>query len=159
MPVQRKLDEIDINIVRTLQSDARTSFADIAKDCGVSTDTISKRVKKLKSTGIIGGATVLVNPRSFGYSCITSLGVDVDFPHVREVVRLIEESPDVVFCSPSMGKHSVFAIAILKNVAQLNRVKESIRRHPAVSKVTTSIWVDEISLCPANFELGHLKKE
>lgn len=158
MPSQAKIDEVDINIIRALQKDARTNFAHIAKDCGVSTDTISKRFKKMKRTGIVRGTTLLLNPKSFGYDCIASLGIDVDYPHVREVVELVRKIPDVVFCTSSMGRHDIFAIAVLKNVGKLGQVKESIKGHPLVRAVTASIWVDEILLCPENFEFKHLKK-
>jgi len=158
MPSQAKIDEIDVKIIRALQKDARTNFVDIAKDCGVSTDTISKRFKKMKRTGIAGGTTLLLNPKSFGYNCVASLGIDVDYPHVREVVELVGKIPDVVFCTPSMGRHDIFAIAVLKNVGRLGQVKESIKGHPLVREVTASIWIDEILLCPENFEFEHLKK-
>ena len=152
MPSQIRMDQIDVNIIRVLQKDARTSSAAIAKNCGVSTDTISKRVKKMKKTGIIRRTTVLLNPRSFGHDCIASLGVDVEFPYVRDVVQFIGKLPDVIFCTPAIWKYNVFVIAFLRNVGKLSQLKESIEGHPRVSNVTTSIWVDEISLHPENFE-------
>jgi len=158
MPSQTKIDEINVNIIRALQKDARTNFADIAKDCGVSTDTVSKRFKKMKRTGIVRGTTLLLNPKSFGYNCVASLGIDIDYPHVREIVELVGKIPDVVFCTSSMGRHDIFAIAVLKNVGRLSQVKEYIKGHPLVREVTASIWVDEILLCPENFEFEHLKK-
>ena len=47
-----RIDEIDLNIIRVLQKDARASFAGIARDCGVSTDTISKRFRKMKKLAL-----------------------------------------------------------------------------------------------------------
>jgi len=154
-----KLDEIDVRLIRSLQKDARTNFADIAKDCDVSTDTISKRFKRMKRTGIARGTTVLLNPKSFGYDCVASFGIRVDFPQVAEVINFVRKIPEVVFCTPSLGRHNIFAIAVLKNVGRLGQVKESIKGHPMVREVTASIWVDEILLCPENFEFEHLKKK
>ena len=159
MPVQTKIDEIDINIIRALQKDARTNFADIAKKCGVSTDTISKRFKKIKKTGIARGTTVLLNPKSFGYDCVASFGIRVEYSHIGEVVEFVERMADVVFCTASMGRHNIFAIAVVKNVGKLSQLKESIKGHPMVREITTSIWVNEILLCPENFEFKHFKTE
>ena len=159
MPYQAGIDEIDVRIIRALQKDARTSFSDIAEDCAVSTDTISKRFKKMKRNGIARGTTVLLNPKSFGYDCVSSFGIRVDHLHVGEVVDLVEGLPEVVFCTPSMGRHNIFAIAVLKDVGRLEQVKEHIKRHPKVGEVMTSIWVDEIRLCPENFEFKHLRKK
>lgn len=153
-----KIDKIDINIIRALQKDARVNFSGIAKDCGVSTDTISKRFRKMKKAGVIRGTTILLNPKSFGHECVGSLGIDVSYPHLSHVVKWLRKIPEIVICTPSMGKHDIFCIAVLKNVGRLSQVKELIKGHPAVREATTTIWVDEILLCPENFEFKHLEK-
>lgn len=152
-----KMDGIDVKIIRALQRDARTNFADIAKNCGVSTDTISKRFRKMKKTGVIRGTTILLNPKSFGYNCVASLGIDVSYPHLTEVIELIRRVPEIVFYTTSMGRYDLFCIAVLRNVGRLGQVKDLTKGHPMVKDVTTSIWVDEILLCPENFEFEHLK--
>ncbi|WXG43691.1 MAG: Lrp/AsnC family transcriptional regulator [Promethearchaeati archaeon SRVP18_Atabeyarchaeia-1] len=153
-----KTDEIDLNIIRALQKDARTSFADIAKDCRVSIDTISKRFKRMRRNGVARGTTVLLNPKSFGYDCVASLGIRVSYPHVRDVINFVEKMEEMVFCTSSMGRHNIFALAVLRNVGRVGQVKEYIKRHPMVEEVTASIWVDEILLCPENFEFQHPEK-
>lgn len=158
VPLIVKLDEIDVKIVRALQKDARTNFADIAKECNVSVDTISKRFKRLLKSRVARGTTVLLNPKSFGYDCVASFGIRVDYPHVQEVVDFIRKIPEVCFCTESMGRHNLFTIAVLKNVGRLSQLKESIKGHPMVREVAASIWVDEILLCPENFEFEQLKK-
>jgi Lrp/AsnC family transcriptional regulator for asnA, asnC and gidA len=155
---QVKISDIDLNIIRALQKDARTSFADIAKICGVSIDTISKRFKRLRRSGVARGTTVLLNPKSLGYDCVASFGIRVGYPHVGEVIDFVEKIPEVVFCIQSMGRHNIFALAILRNVGRLGQVKEYMKRHPMVGEVTASIWVDEILLCPENFEFQQVEK-
>ncbi len=159
MPTKARLDDIDVELVRALQKDARTNFADIAKDCAVSVDTISKRFKRLKKMGVAKGTTVLLNPKSFGYDCVASFAIRVDYPHVEEVLDFVKKTPEVVFGTPSTGRHNIFAIAVLKNVGKLGQVKESIKGHPMVREVSASIWVDEILLCPENFEFEQLKRK
>ena len=153
-----KLDKTDVTIIRALQKDARTNFADIAKNCGVSVDTISKRFKRMLKRGVARGTTVLLNPKSFGYDCVASFGIRVDYPHVQEVVDFVRRVPEVCFCTESMGRHNLFTIAVLKNVGRLSQLKESIKGHPMVREVSASIWVDEILLCPENFEFERLRK-
>jgi Lrp/AsnC family transcriptional regulator for asnA, asnC and gidA len=152
MNSKTKIDELDVTIIRALQKDARTNFADIAKNCNVSVDTISKRFRRLRRIGVARGTTVLLNPKSFGYDCVASFGIRVEYPHAEEVVDFIGKVPEVVFSTSSMGRYNIFAIAVLKNVGRLGQVKEYIQGHPMVKEVTASIWVDEILLCPENFE-------
>ena len=158
MPVA-DLDEVDLKIIRALQRDARTNFADIAKECGVSVDTISKRFKRLLKSKVARGTTVLLNPKSFGFDCVASFGIRVDYPHVQEVMDYVKKTQDVVFCAESMGRHNLFAIAVLRNVGRLSQLKESVKGHPMVREVTASIWVEEILLCPENFEFEHLRRK
>lgn len=157
MTIKPKIDETDINIIRALQKDARFKFADIARDCRVSTDTISKRFRKLKKAGVIKGTTILLNPKSFGFDCVASLGINVNYPHLNDVIGIIRRMSEIVFYSTSMGRYDIFCIAILKNVGRLSQVKDLIKGHPLVREVDTSIWVEEILLCPENFEFEHLK--
>lgn len=158
MPVA-DVDEVDLKIIRALQKDARTNFANIAKDSGVSVDTISKRFKRLLKSKVARGTTVLLNPKSFGFDCVASFGIRVDYPHVQEVMDYVKKTQDVVFCTESMGTHNLFAIAVLRNVGRLSQLKESIKGHPMVREVTASIWVEEILLCPENFEFEHLRRK
>jgi len=159
MTPKMKIDEIDVGIIRALQKNARTNFADIAKGCRVSLDTVSKRFRRMKRTGVTRGTTILLNPKNFGYDCVASFAIRVDYLHVEDVVDFVGKMPDIVFSTPSMGRYNIFAIAILKNVGRLGQVKESIQGHPMVREVSASIWVDEILLCPENFEFEHLKKK
>ena len=154
-----RIDKVDITIIRALQKDARINFSTIARDCDVSIDTISKRFGKMKKAGVVRGTTILLNPKSFGYECVGSLGVDINYPHLREVVESLQKIPEIIFCTTSMGKHDIFCIVVLKNVGLLSKVKDLIKRHPEVREVTTNIWVDEILLCPENFEFRHLERQ
>ena len=151
--MRTELDKVDIAIIRALQENARASFAEIAKNCGVSTDTISKRFKKIKDTGIARGTTVLLNPKSFGCDFVTSFGIRTDYSHTEKVLEFLKKSSEIIFSARTMGRHSIFAVAIVKNITELNQVKESIKGNPMVREITTSIWVNEILLCPQNFDL------
>jgi DNA-binding Lrp family transcriptional regulator len=154
-----ELDEIDIAIIRALQKDARASFATIAKSCDVSIDTISKRYKKILKSGTARGTTVLLNPKSFGCDCVASFGIRVDFSHIDEILQFIGKIPGIVFSAQTMGRHSIYAVAIVKDVTTLSQMKEVIKGHPMVREITTSIWVDDILLCPENFDLNFAQGE
>jgi Lrp/AsnC family leucine-responsive transcriptional regulator len=156
MAFEAKIDAIDVCLIRALQKDARTNFASISKECKVSIDTISKRFNKLMETGVARGTTILLNPKSFGYDCVASLGIRVEYPNIEDVVDFIEKIPEIVFCTSAMGRDNIFAIGVLKNVGRLSQMKEYIQGHPKVKEVTTSIWVEDILLCPENFEFDHL---
>ena len=154
-----KLDKVDIAIIRALQKDARASFATIAKSCDVSVDTISKRFKKIEDAGTARGTTVLLNPKSFGCDYVASFGIRADFSHIKEILQFLRKIPEIIFSTQTMGRHNIFAVAIVKNVTKLSQVKEVIKGRPMVREITTSIWVNDILLCPENFDLKTTRGE
>lgn len=154
-----KFDETDVRIIRNLQRDARTNFAEIAKDCSVSVDTIIKRFQRLRKNGVVTGTTILLDRRHLGFDCLASLELDVEPVHVSEVVDQVREQPGVVFSTPSMGMQSIFAVTILRDMKELNNLRENIKGLPHVRDVETSIWVEDVLLCPENFELDRLKED
>jgi DNA-binding Lrp family transcriptional regulator len=56
-----KLDDVDVKILEHLQKDARLSFRDLAKKVGVSTPTVSAKVKILESLGLIKGYSAIID--------------------------------------------------------------------------------------------------
>ncbi len=152
-----KFDETDLRIIRNLQRDARTSFADIANECAVSVDTIIKRFQRLRRNGVVRGTTILLDPRHFGLECPASLEISVEPVRVQSVVEALKSQSGVVFCTPSVGMQNVFLVAVLPGMKELNALIENVKALPDVTGVKASIWVDEILLCPENFELEGLK--
>lgn len=152
-----KFDETDVRIIRNLQRDARTNFADIAAGCGVSVDTIIKRFQRLRRNGVVRGTTILLDPRHFGLGCPASLEISVEPVRTPLVVEQLRRQPGVVFCTPSVGERNVFTVVVLEGMNELNTLIEKIKALPDVRDVKTSIWVEDILLCPENFELEGLR--
>jgi Lrp/AsnC family transcriptional regulator for asnA, asnC and gidA len=150
---KRKLDEIDVIILRHLQKNARTKYSDIAEQCDVSVDTIIKRFRKLKDSGIVTGTTLLLDPRKFGEDVIANFSIDVEPSSVGDVLEFMKKQNGINFATQAMGEYDIFSIATRRNMNEMNNLKETIQNHLMVREVKTSIWVDQFLLCPQNFEL------
>ena len=151
-----KIDETDVAILRALQLDARTKYTEIANQCGVSVDTIIKRFNKLIRNGLVKRTTVLLDPRKYGKEVIANFSVDTEPACIDEVIGFLNEQEGIVFATHSMGSYDVFAIAMKRNMNEMNALKETIQSHTKVNEVQTNIWVDQFLLCPQNFELEPL---
>jgi Lrp/AsnC family transcriptional regulator for asnA, asnC and gidA len=150
------LDDRDVRILRVLERDARNIFAEIARDLGVSIDTITKRFKKMQEIGVLKRTTILQNPRALGVETIASLELDVDYSRVDELVSKIRGYPWVVFCTPSLGRKDIFAIAFLESVEALSGISFQLKGLKGVRDVKSSIWIDDYMLCPENFDLSRV---
>jgi DNA-binding Lrp family transcriptional regulator len=151
-------DDTDVNLIRRLQRDARTTFVDIAKENGFSVDALIKRYQRLERRGIVRGTTILIDPRRIGFNCPANFQINAEATHVPEIIQKITTEPGVVFCTKSIGMENVFAIVVLKDLSELSTLREKIKSLPYVRDVKTSIWVDDLMICPENFELDGLKK-
>ena len=89
------MDDFDKKILRELQLDSRSSFTKIAQNIGVSTATVSERVKRLTEKGIICGYTAVLNTSELGMvTLITKIkiksGYSVD--EVGKEIAKLDES-------------------------------------------------------------------
>jgi Lrp/AsnC family transcriptional regulator for asnA, asnC and gidA len=140
--VRPKIDETDITILKTLLNDPRTSFADIAKDCGMSTSTIRMRFKRLKKDGIITGAITQVNPKNLGYNCIALLSIQAAANEEKSVYNFVEKIPEVIKSFQPIGRYNILTFAALKSTDELAHTVEQINSHPHVRNVQECILVD-----------------
>jgi DNA-binding Lrp family transcriptional regulator len=62
-----RLDNIDLQIIKILARDSRTSYMDIASAVGISTNATKVRINKLASSRLIQSFGILINPIIFGY--------------------------------------------------------------------------------------------
>jgi len=149
-----KMDERDVKILRVLEKNARNSFAEIARDLGVSIDTVTKRYRKMLGMGVLKRTTILLDPRMLGVETIASLELDIDYSRVDELVERIRGVPRIVFCTPSLGRKDIFAIAFLESVEELSRINFQLKGFEGVREVKSSIWIEDYMLCPENFDLS-----
>ncbi|MCA1945434.1 MAG: Lrp/AsnC family transcriptional regulator [Desulfovibrio sp.] len=60
------LDRIDVQILRMLQENARTSNAAIAREVGMAPSAVLERIRKLERRQVILGYTAQLNPAALG---------------------------------------------------------------------------------------------
>ena len=76
--VDVRIDRIDLQILKILTYDRRTSYRSIGKTLGISTNTARARIHKLILNKTIEQFTTLVNFSLFGYSDVITLIIKVD---------------------------------------------------------------------------------
>lgn len=79
----RRVDEIDLGILRALQENARESTAEIARRIDLAASAVHERIKKLEARGILRGYSADIDPEA------VELGL-LAFVFVRAADRLGE---------------------------------------------------------------------
>ena len=69
------MDAVDRSILDALRANARATYAELAREVGLSAPAVHERVSKLEAAGIITGYHAAVAPESLGYSMSALVGI------------------------------------------------------------------------------------
>src|SRR5690606_3704244 len=116
------MDEIDKGIIKALQQDARTSFAELGRRVGLTTPAVIERVRKLEDAGIITGYRAVIDTAKVGLPITAFVRMSitgVDYSHIIEVA---ESSAEVLECHRGTGGDSFIMKVAVASVDHLQQV-------------------------------------
>ena len=156
---QVKIDEIDAKILTTLLKDARTSFAEIARNCGVTTNSIIKRFYKLKQSGVINGTALRVNIKKFKYNMAASIDLNIDAYEVPNIIEWLTKVPNIISTYQLIGKYNVHASLLAKSIYEINEIRDQIKMQKGVRRVGISVSINEVVCFPENLIIQNMGKK
>jgi Lrp/AsnC family transcriptional regulator for asnA, asnC and gidA len=155
------MDEIDLSIIHKLTEDARMSFRKIAKELGISPDTVINRYQALQEKGIIRGSTIVINPNKIGYQAMAVFMIDTSPAHILAteptptdsslVLNKLIAMPNIIVATKTVGDHDLLAIGVVIDFQHLIKVRNDIAKIPGVQDIQVSFWVEKTKLCPKYF--------
>jgi Lrp/AsnC family transcriptional regulator, leucine-responsive regulatory protein len=132
--LQEPLDTHDGKILAELQRDARLSMAELGRRVHLSQPAVTERVRKLEMAGVIEGYRAKVNYAALGYG-IRAM-VRVGRAEYARVVKLIEQTPEVVNALNVTGEDSWILEIVVMDVAHLDAV---VTKFCLMTETSTSI--------------------
>jgi DNA-binding Lrp family transcriptional regulator len=139
------LDDIDLTIIRALSKDGKESYEKIANECGVTAQTISDRVKKLRSKKIIENFSIIINPVKINYPIEFICELDINASVMDDVLSVLEQIDEIHVIKITTGIHDILCIGNAQNIENLhNIVERKISTIPGVNKTYTSITLKKI---------------
>ncbi len=93
------LDEIDLDLIRLLQQNARMTNADLATTVGIAQSTCITRVRSLITRGIISGFSANVEPSKLGLGTEVLISVTLRAgarAHLSDFMQQMRERPEVI---------------------------------------------------------------
>ena len=82
-----ELDDIDIKIIRLLQTDATQSIQDIADLIGLTNNPCWRRIKRLEEKGIIKRRVAVIDPTLVGLGMTAFVRIHTD-KHTQDWLKL-----------------------------------------------------------------------
>ncbi len=140
----QRLDSIDIQILRMLQEDSRTSYRKIADALGIAVGTVYNRIKRLEDEEIFKAYTVIVDPTKISYDLTAVILVQAGGPHLAEVEKEIAQSDSTICVYDITGDFDIAVIARFKNRAMLNSFIKEILKMPHVTRTVTNVTLNVV---------------
>ncbi len=134
-----ELDELDIDILRSLNENARKSFRDIAKELHVSLTTVSNRVKAMEREGVIQGYMPVVDATKLGYDIMVVIGIKVIHGRIVETEKDLAKDSAVFAVLDSTGEWDAILMARFKTRADLNTFVKKVLDHENVDRTYTQV--------------------
>jgi Lrp/AsnC family transcriptional regulator, regulator for asnA, asnC and gidA len=142
-----QIDSTDKRILELLISNARMSFLEVARKCGISGAAVHQRIQKLDEAKVIDGSHLALNPKGLGYQTCAFIGIQVNLTSTsthQKVFQQIKEIPEIVECHHITGKYSLFVKIFTKNNEHLKKViVERIQVIPEVTATETFISLEK----------------
>ncbi len=147
-----KIDNLDAKILKDLLNDGRRSFGEIARECDVSKNKIWKCYTKLEKAGVIAGATTQTNSVAFGNIAVATILLNVESQHVESIFERVTKIPNLIPIRQFNSRYNIRLVASLRNLKELDQIKETVRLHSSVIELRTYLWLD-VKNNPENLRL------
>jgi Lrp/AsnC family transcriptional regulator, leucine-responsive regulatory protein len=137
---------VDEQLIDLLRANGRASYAELARQVGLSSPAVTERVGKLEAAGVITGYRAEIDPQKVGLDVTAIIGViesdEVDDVGLEEAMRAMPELEDCWRVAGSEGyvlKVRVPDIPALENtISALNRIRGVARTRTTV--VLSTKW-------------------
>jgi len=155
------LDELDIRILATLQSDARLTNLELAERVGLSASPCLRRVRRLEEDGFIEGYSARLNREKIGLDVVAFVRVNIERHNNTDTnafMKTVSKLPEVIACYITSGESDFLLHVVVKDLAAYRSFAvEKLTRVPGVRDVRSSFvigTVKEGTLLPLPSSVG-----
>jgi Lrp/AsnC family leucine-responsive transcriptional regulator len=134
------VDAIDLSLVELLRMNARLSYAELARQVGLSAPAVHERVGKLEANGVLRGYRAEVAPETIGLGVTALIGIVEDSgADTDEVLDYLRQRPEIESCYFMAGVESYQVTARVPSIAELEQLIVKLNRIPGVASTRTAV--------------------
>ena len=139
------MDPLDQQIVSCLLRDARSTFAEIGSEVGLSAPAVKRRVDRLRASGAIRGFTALIDPAVLGWTTEAYVEIYCKGTVAPAALReSLEAVPEIVGACTVSGAADALVHMLASDIQQLERAIERVRDEPNVDHTQTTIVLSRL---------------
>jgi Lrp/AsnC family leucine-responsive transcriptional regulator len=134
------MDDTDRKLVAALRSNARATYAELARMVGLSAPAVHERVGKLESSGVITGYHAAIAPAALGKTMSALVGVFItDQADTEKVASDLEAVAAVEDCWFVAGEETYVVKVSVPDVGGLEEVIRTINAVPGIARTRTTV--------------------
>ncbi|WP_163100328.1 Lrp/AsnC family transcriptional regulator [Peribacillus alkalitolerans] len=145
------LDEVDLQILDTLQKDAQLSNAELARSVNLSPPATHARVKRLEIEGYIDRQVAILNQEKLGFDLLCFIFINTNI-HQSDMLEVLEkalmEMPEVLECHLLTGEYDYLLKVANKDRKELENFIRKLNQL-GISRIQTSLALREIKYSTA----------
>lgn len=135
-----ELDAVDLHLVRLLVEDGRRSYADLARETGLSTSAAHQRVRRLEQRGVVTGYAAVVDPEALGLPLAAFVSVQPTDPAAPDdVPDRLRHLTAIEACYSVAGDESYILQVRVGTPSDLETLLQDVRAAAGVSTRTTVV--------------------
>lgn len=134
------MDDIDLRLVELLRANARLSYAELARQVGLSAPAVHDRVGKLESSGVIRGYRADAEPEAIGLGVTALIGIVQDSGgDTDDVLEALRGMSEIESCYFMAGVESFLVKVRVATIHELESLIVRLNRTAGVASTRTAI--------------------
>ena len=136
----------DLKLVAHLLDHPRATYADLARNTGVSETTARRRVEALIEQQVITPA-MIPDVRRLGFQTMALVGVKVDLEHITKTAESISDLSQVTSIHVTLGRYDLMVTLADRSVGDLaNLITDHIAILPGIRDIETFMSVRSLKI-------------
>lgn len=149
------MDKLDHKILALYRRDTKISAERVGSMVGLSVSAVQRRIKQLKSNGVIEQEIALINSEKFAYQMQFIINVDLIEERSNDIQAFEDKmlaQPCVLQCYYLTGQMDFCIIILVKNVAEFDSfTQQLLMSDPNVRNFTSSLVIRKSKFDPSAF--------
>ncbi len=145
-PLDRRLDALNVRILGELQREPRLSMTELGRRVGLSSPSVTERVRRMEETGVIRGYHLDIDPAALGLPVSAYIRIRPNPGQLPKIAELTRQIPQVVECHRVTGEDCFILKVHIPAINQLDRLLDIFLAHG--STTTTIIQSSPVPLRP-----------
>ena len=134
------LDDLDVRLLHALQSNARSTYAELGVQVGLKPPAVHERVKRLEQRGFIRGYAARLDAKGLGLGLVAFVSAyttpDVAYDRFTSAVASL---PEVLEVHRVAGEETFVLKVVTRSTAHLDAFLSRLKGVPGIGRTKTTI--------------------